>query len=140
MLKHIDYSQPKDCEQLVKLIRSSLHNVLAIYVFGSQINGCANKDSDLDMAVLVEGYADPLDLWDLSSQIAEIVGSPVDLLDMRLASTVMQYQILQTGSILWAKQPDTGLYESFILSEKTALDKARAGILKDIQQRGKIYA
>lgn len=77
MIKHIDYSQPEGCEQL---IRSSLHNVLTIYVFGSQINGCVNKDSDLDIAALVEGTADPLDLWNLSSQIADIAESPADLL------------------------------------------------------------
>jgi hypothetical protein len=51
----------------------------------------------------------------------------------------MQYQILTTGIRLWAKQPEAGLFESFVLSEKTALDTARAGLLTDIQKRGKIY-
>lgn len=58
---------------------------------------------------------------------------------MCLTLTVIQYQILKTGITLWAKQPATDLYECFILSEKIALDEARSGILKDIQQRGKIY-
>jgi len=64
----------------------------------------------------------------------------VDLLDMRAASTVMQYQILTTGIRLWARQPQAGLFESYVLSEKTALDTARAGLLTDIMQQGKIYA
>jgi len=59
---------------------------------------------------------------------------------MRLASTVMQYQILQTGHTLWSKQPGTCLFESFILSEKINLDVLRKGILEDIDQRGPIYA
>jgi hypothetical protein len=31
------------------------------------------------------------------------------------------------------------LYEAAILSEKTALDTARAGLLEDIQKTGSIY-
>jgi uncharacterized protein len=47
---------------------------------------------------------------------------------------------LQTGRTLWSKQPDTGLFESFILSEKINLDVLRKGLLEDIDQRGSIYA
>ncbi|WP_292996284.1 nucleotidyltransferase domain-containing protein [Nitrosomonas sp.] len=38
-------------------------NLLAIYAFGSRIQGTAQIDSDLDLAVLVAGYAEPLVLW-----------------------------------------------------------------------------
>jgi len=58
---------------------------------------------------------------------------------MRAASTVMQHQILMTGRRLWARQPDADLFECFVLSEKTALDEARTGLLADIRERGKIY-
>ena len=43
---------------------------MAVYAFGSQINGTADKSSDLDLAVLVAGYADVIELWDISSDIA----------------------------------------------------------------------
>ena len=52
----------------------------------------------------------------------------------------MQYQILQTGRTLWTKQPDAGIFESFILSEKLNLDVLRKELLEDIDQRGSIYA
>lgn len=71
-----------------------LKNQLAIVAkccIGSQINGTAGKSSDLDLAVLVAGYADVIELWDISSDIAELVNCEVDLLDFRAASTVMQY-------------------------------------------------
>ena len=113
---------------------------MAIYVFGSQITGHANENSDLDLAVLIDGHVETFDLWDLASQLSEIAGCDVDLLNMRLASTVMQYQILQTGRTLWAKQPDAGIFESFILSEKISLDVLRKELLEDIDQRGSIYA
>lgn len=124
---------------IIAKIVAVLPSALAIYGFGSRVDGTANADSDLDLAVLVAGYVDPIKLWNLSSELADIVGCPVDLLDMRAASTVMQYQILQTGHRLWGQEPQAGLFECFVLSEKNALDSARAPLLSDIQTRGNIY-
>jgi hypothetical protein len=64
---------------------------------------------------------------------------PVDLLDLRAASTVMQYQVITTGQRWWALDIQAALFEAAILSEKTELDTARAGLLSDIQKRGKVY-
>lgn len=125
---------------IVSNIRAALPHTLAIYAFGSYISGDANADSDLDLAVLVAGYAEPVALWELSSELAEITDCEVDLLDFRAASTVMQHQILMCGKCLWCKQPQTGLFEGYVLSEKTALDKARTELLADIKQQGSIYA
>jgi predicted nucleotidyltransferase len=124
---------------LVAAIRTRLPNAMAIYAFGSQVQGTAGPQSDLDLAVLVAGYADPLVLWDLSSQLTDVVGCPVDLLDLRAASTVMQYQVIITGRVLWSIGLPAHLFETFVLSEKTALDEARAPLLADIQRTGKIY-
>jgi predicted nucleotidyltransferase len=124
---------------VVRDILAALKDVLAIYAFGSRIEGETHSESDLDLAVLVAGYADPVELWMLSGDLAEMAGCDVDLLDMRAASTIMQHQILMTGQRLWARQLEADLFECFVLSEKTALDEARAGLLADIHERGKIY-
>jgi predicted nucleotidyltransferase len=127
-------------EQLVALIRTRFPLTLAIYAFGSQVQGNANAKSDLDLAVLVAGYADPLALWDVSGQLADVAGCQVDLLDLRAASTVMQYQVITTGRRLWSAGLQADLFECFVLSEKTALDEARAPLLADIAATGRIYA
>lgn len=127
-------------ERLVALIRSHFPLALAIYAFGSQVHGKAHAQSDLDLAVLVAGYADPLTLWDVSGQVADVVNCPVDLLDLRAASTVMQYQVITTGRRLWSAGLQADLFECFVLSEKTALDEARAPLLADIAATGRIYA
>jgi len=138
MKKRIE-SALADDGPIVAAIRATLPSALAVYAFGSRLNATANADSDLDLAVLVAGYADPVKQWDISGELADITGCPVDLLDMRAASTVMQYQILQNGRRLWGREPEAGLFEAFVLSEKTALDSARAGLLDDIQTRGSVY-
>jgi len=123
----------------VQTLQTRLPDLLAIYAFGSRIHGTAGPDSDLDLAVLVAGYADPLTVFDLAGTLADAAGCAVDLLDLRAASTIMQYQIITTGHRWWAKDGQAALFEAAILSEKTALDTARAGLLSDIEQRGTVY-
>jgi len=89
--------------------------------------------------VLLSGEVDPVSLWQLSGDLADIAGSPVDLIDLRAATTVMQYQIVTRGQRLWARDVQAGLFECFILSEKTALDEARASLLEDIYKEGVVY-
>lgn len=124
---------------LVSLLRQRVPALLAVYGFGSHALGNHGPESDLDVAVLVGGYAEPLLLWALSGDVAAIVGCEVDLLDLRAASTVMQYQIITQGQRWWALDAQAALYECAILSEKTELDTARAGLLSDIQERGSVY-
>lgn len=126
-------------EAIVATVRARVPALLAIYGFGSRVQGTPGPDSDLDLAVLVAGYAEPLALWALSGDLADLAGCPVDLLDLRAASTVMQYQIVTTGQRWWAKDATAALFEAAILSEKTALDTARSGLLDDIQKRGRIH-
>ena len=126
-------------ERVVQHLRAALPGLLAVYGFGSRVQGQATGDSDLDVAVLVPGYADVMALWDLSGELADTAGCAVDLVDLRAASTVLQYQIITGGARWWALDSQAALFESAILSEKTALDSARAGLLDDIQRRGSVY-
>ena len=54
---------------VVAAIRTRLANAMAIYAFGSQVQGTAGSQSDLDLA----------------GSLADVVGCPVDLLDLRAA-------------------------------------------------------
>lgn len=126
-------------QAIVAHLRSALPDTMAVYAFGSQVQGTAQADSDVDLAVLLPGYADPLRLWDTANELADLLGRDVDLLDLRAASTVMQHQVLTTGIRLWGQEPAAGLFECYVLSEKNALDAARAGLLADIVREGKVY-
>lgn len=122
-----------------QLLKSRLPDLLALYAFGSQIEGTATLESDLDLAVLVEGYVDPLQLWELSGEIADLAGCPVDLLDFRASTTIMQAQILHTGERWWAKNWQANLYEAGVLNDKIELDAARASLIAEVQREGRIY-
>jgi uncharacterized protein len=132
-------TQPVVSGAVLARLRAAFPQALAAYVFGSRAQGTANADSDLDLAVLAPGYVEPLRLWDVAAELATLAACHVDLLDLRAASTVMQYQVLTTGQRLWSREPEAGLFECFVLSEKTALDEARAGLLADIARGGRVY-
>jgi predicted nucleotidyltransferase len=127
-------------KEICSAIKELVPNILAIYAFGSQISGFANSESDLDLAVLAEGYAEPVLLWNLANgKLANIAKMPVDLLDLRSAHTVIQYQILTTGIMLYAKDSSVYSFEAFVFSEKFDLDEKRIGLFNDIKKRGFVY-
>ncbi|MBF0135092.1 MAG: nucleotidyltransferase domain-containing protein [Magnetococcus sp. DMHC-1] len=124
---------------LATCLRDRLPGLLAIYLFGSHAADKAGPESDLDLAILLADKIDPVGLWTLADELVDMAGCPVDLVDLRTATTVLQYQIMMTGRRLWTRDHRAPLYESFILSEKTALDEARAPLLEIIRQEGSIH-
>jgi predicted nucleotidyltransferase len=124
---------------VVQALRLAFPQAMAIYAFGSSIECTARPDSDVDLAILVEDYAPPLALWDAAQALAALLNRPVDLLDFRAASTVMQHQVLSKGRRLWGQEPQAGLYECFAMNEMGRLNEARAEILADIAKEGSIY-
>lgn len=135
-----DHSLTQEAEFLVCTeLQKAFPNALAIYAFGSRVQGTANAQSDLDLAVLVAGYADPLQLFEMANQLADKLGYEVDLLDLRAASTVMQYQVITTGRRLWAKDAQADLFDVFVLNEKLDFDELRAEQLNEIRETGRIY-
>ena len=135
-----DYSLTPQIESLICTeLQNAFPNALGIYAFGSRIQGTANAQSDLDLAILVAGYADPLQLFEMANQLADQLGYEVDLLDLRAASTVMQHQVITTGRRLWAKDIQADLFDVFVLNEKLALDELRSEQLNEIRETGSIY-
>ena len=130
---------PMDFNLIVDSLQRAIPGLSAVYVFGSQATSGAGPESDLDLAILADGPLDAVRLWEVASALEGVAMCPVDLLDLRAASTVMQYQIITLGNKLWERDSGPALYESFILSEKTDLDEARKGLLDDIRMRGTVY-
>ena len=124
---------------IIGCLRGALPGLAGIWLFGSQAGGDAGPASDVDLAVLVDGKANPLDLWHIAAELATIAGRPVDLVDLRDASTVMQSQIVTKGRRLWSRDAGPALYELAILREKMDFDVARAGLMADIARTGKIH-
>lgn len=126
-------------QQCIGLLREALPALQAVYLFGSEASGHAGDDSDIDLAVLLPKSLPAQRRWELSSQLAEFLGCDVDLIDLRAASTVMQYQVVQYGQRLWSQGLESDEFELFVLSEYWDLAIRRRDLIRDIQQRGSVY-
>lgn len=124
---------------LVPFLRERIPSLSAVWVFGSRASGDDGPESDLDVAILADEPQDPVALWELSGELEDRLGVPVDLVDLRCATTVLQYQVVTKGDRVWARDSGAALYEAFILSERTALEEARRPLLEEIRREGRIH-
>ena len=122
---------------ILAAVREALPEVRRVYLFGSRAIGEEWPDSDLDLAVVLDGPADPVSLWMAGEDIASRLDVDVDLIDLLTADTVLKHQIVTTGRRLFAADPmDAERYEIFILKDMMDLEEIRAPLIADIKRRG----
>ena len=121
------------------LIRHIPH-LIAIYQFGSQVRGTARPASDLDLAVLAREPISNELRFDLAQELAVQLHRDVDLLDLRIASTVMKMQVLTTGQCLETRDERAKAeFEMYAYADYARLNEERKELLKGITERGFVY-
>ncbi len=127
-------------DALVTALREELPDLQAIYLFGSRGRGEEHAGSDVDVAVLGPRPIDPVGRWELQERLAVLVHAPVDLVDLRAASTVMRVQVLDGSTLLFeADAPARALFEATALGAYARLEEERRGILDDVHRTGHVY-
>lgn len=116
-------------------------DVQAVYVFGSHVQGGARPDSDLDLGLLAARPLDPVRRFEVQEALAAALGTDVDLVDLRAASTVMRAEVLRTARVVHDADPGgRAAWEVWTLSAYALLNEERQGILDDIRHRGRVHA
>jgi len=128
--------QPPSHDALAHAVREVLPQARAAWLFGSAAQGRFRPGSDLDIAVDVAQLLPPMERWDAAQRLARQFGVDVDLLDFRRISTVMQYQVLATGTPLFDLEPTaTALYTGFVLSEYQNIQQWRQPLVRQLARR-----
>jgi predicted nucleotidyltransferase len=124
---------------ILAAVREALPGVRRVYLFGSRAVGEEWPDSDLDLAVVLDGPTDPVSLWMAGEDIASRLDVDVDLIDLLSADTLLKHQIVTTGKRLFAVDPvDAERYEIFILNDMMELNEARRPLIADIMREGRV--
>jgi len=91
-------------DELTALLAADQDVELAM-LFGSSAVGELRRDSDVDVAVLTRSRLTPKRRREIIGAIAQIVGRPVDLVDLRTAGVPVTSQVLRHGVRLVHRRP-----------------------------------
>lgn len=127
-------SQPIISE-IGKIVQARFPRLQGLYLFGSVASGQDNRESDLDLAVLLPEAADPVALWECAGEIGLVVKRHTDLVDLQAASTVMRVQVISNGQrILTLEEQACQEFEMLALSMYVRFNDERQGIIDAIRQ------
>ncbi len=125
---------------VIQFLTERIPELIAIYQFGSQARGNADRASDIDLAILARGPISAEQLFQVAQDLAVQLHRDVDLLDLRTASTVMRAQVISTGQCIHSTdEPARAELEMYAHSDYARLNEERRDILRDIKERGLIY-
>lgn len=127
-------------KKAVDLIRQRIPGVVAIYLFGSAVGECVHDRSDIDLAVLARQPVSSTTRWEIQQELAVTLRSDIDLVDLSSASTVMRFQVVSTGSVLYdGNSTERAEFEMTTLSMYTRFNLERREILEQVSREGSVY-
>jgi predicted nucleotidyltransferase len=128
-----------DISKLINILinRTSAHLII---LFGSAAAERMRQDSDIDLAFLSEKELNAFDVYNISQELAEVLGKEVDLIDLSKASTVFKANILGTGKIVYSSdQNKKHAFQINTFKEYALLNERRNVVLDKIRERGSVY-
>lgn len=122
---------------VVEAVLEQFPEALAIYLFGSQVDGTTHSNSDCDLAVLLpfdaSSASDPWRWIEATQAIAGRIGCErLDLIDLRKSSTVFSMQIVQSGKRIHCSNVQAADdYEVLVMALYQELQEERREIVEE---------
>jgi len=131
--------------ELVRVVLKNHPGTQAVYLFGSYGTADEWPDSDVDIAVLLPPMgakqAGHLALSETQFELERLLGRTVDLINIRLVSTVMQMEICGTGRRIYTgDEYSAEEFEMHTLSFYQKLNEERAETLAEGLRSGGFYS
>lgn len=143
----MDEFQKTNADKQTRLLLDSILRHLpmtqAVYHFGSSAVGEEHCGSDVDLAVLlphVQAKAlGSLAQSDCHLELENTLHRPVDLINLRTVSTVLQKEIISGNRIFCGDETAVDEFEMLVISGYQKLNEERAAILEDFFATGRAY-
>ena len=115
------------------------YGIKLIYIFGSYAKGTNGKDSDLDIAVLLEDNYNPLDKLALIGEYTDIFKrNDIDLAILNNANSVLKHQVIKYGKLAYMQDEDIKVnFEVRVLKEYMDMEPFRRTQMKYIKEWAK---
>jgi len=131
-------------EVIVQSIVDDYPDIQGVYLFGSYDTEHERPDSDIDLALLlpfpVAIQTKDLPLSPCRVELETKLGRNVDLINLRLTSTVLQNEILNTGRLIVDQEPEAiHEFEMRVLSDYPKLNEERKDILEAFYRTRRAY-
>lgn len=124
---------------ILETLKTDIPDIKGVYLFGSQAQNLAWRESDIDIAILPASKVPPKQLWNAKEHLARKLNQEVDLVDLLQASIILQYQIIHEGERIAAYDEHAcNMYETYIDAKYIAFNELRQPLVKDIMDRGRI--
>ena len=128
---------------IIKTLLSFYPGALAVYLFGTYETPGETEKSDVDIAVLfspgLSRAAGNLGVSECRSSLEDVLGKKVDLVNIAIANTVLQHEIIREGRLIYCRDEyAVQVFEMQVLSAYQKLNEERAGILEEIFESGRI--
>ena len=108
-------------------------------MYGSIITEYYNVESDIDIAVLFNQKKSAMQVFDVQVKLSSIFDRDIDLVQLDTVSTVLQFQVIQTGKRIFCKDEKfCNKYESQIFCDYVELNELRKPYLDEISKTGKV--
>ncbi len=127
---------------IIAIVIEKYPNTQAIYMFGTYDTEDEWEDSDVDIALLLPPVeakqAGNLYVTDLHIKLEKQLRSDVDLINLRLVSTVFQKEIVAADRRIYcADEYAADEFEMLTFSYYQKLNEERAGILEAAKRSGR---
>ena len=128
----------QDLETLISLqLRELVPEISLAYIFGSQVDGTATPESDVDLAFLSCLPIPSIQRFDIAQELTERFNLNVDLVDLREAGALLKTEIIMKGHQLVGTKLDADYFALQVLRDyqdyKYHVADIEAQILQDIR-------
>lgn len=123
-------------EVITRVVRDTLPDARAAWLFGSAAKGRWREGSDIDLAVSMPQPVSAAAHMVAAERLISVLGIEVDLLDFHQLHTVMQVQIIDTGLLLFSKDPVAlAQYQGFLHTAYQNIQQWRQPMMVQLARR-----
>ena len=133
------YLKNKDKQVIINTLKSEIPTLKALYLFGSQQNGTATDNSDIDIAYLSTDMLTSVERWDISQKLASLLSCDVDLIELTQTNTIFRYQVLSKGERIYGGGYEVENFETLAYSFYLRFQEERKPIVDEIMKNRSVF-